>query len=82
MARLFGNKLALDHSFRPLIGKNILDSTIAGGVFSGGWLFYLLEDELVSNDFANGYAGQIATGVTGNINIEGKKVRENFYHCP
>src|SRR5215212_4516600 len=39
MARLFGNKLALDRSFRPLIGKKILDSALARGE-----VYYLLED--------------------------------------
>src|SRR3954466_3223276 len=47
MARLFGNKLALDRSFRPLIGKKILDSNEARGE-----IFYLLEDSLLCNGFA------------------------------
>lgn len=47
MARLFGNKLALDRSFRPLIGKKILDSAVVNGE-----VYYLLEDALLSNGFA------------------------------
>src|SRR5258707_471831 len=31
MARLFGDKLALDRSFRPLNGRKILDSALARG---------------------------------------------------
>src|SRR4051812_21416380 len=82
MARLFGNKLALDHSFRPLVGKKILNSTIAGGRFGRGDLFYLLEDELVSNDFANGYAvkvpsktfDKVAVGIDGRALLCGNGV--------
>src|SRR3569832_590933 len=47
MARLFGDKLALDRSFRPLLGKKILDSGVVEGE-----LYYLLEDSLLSNGFA------------------------------
>jgi hypothetical protein len=78
MARLFGNKLVLDHSFRPLIGKQILDVTIAGGS-GGGDLFYLFEDELTSNDFAVGYAvklpakkyNKVAVGADGRALLSG-----------
>src|SRR5687768_9700515 len=47
MARLFGNKLALDRSFRPPIGKKIVDSAVVNGE-----VYYLLEDALLSNGFA------------------------------
>src|SRR4051812_4601923 len=47
MARLFGNKLALDRSFRPLNGKKIFDSAVINGEVA-----YLLEDALISNGFA------------------------------
>jgi hypothetical protein len=56
MARLFGNRLALDQSFRPLIGKKILDSALAHGE-----VFYLLEDRLICNGFAGTYAVKVPT---------------------
>jgi hypothetical protein len=56
MARLFEKKLALDQSFRPLIGKKILDSTL-----SRGEIFYLLEDRLLCNGFAGTYAVKVPT---------------------
>jgi hypothetical protein len=50
MARLFGNKLALDRSFRPFTGKNLIDSAMARGE-----IFYLFEDQLLCNGFAGKY---------------------------
>lgn len=47
MARLFGEKLALDRSFRPFIGKKIIDSELWRGE-----IFYLFEDALLCNGFA------------------------------
>jgi hypothetical protein len=62
MARLFGNKLALDRSFRPLIGKKILDSA----VFKGEILF-LLEDALLSNGFAGTNSFKLPVGKYNDI---------------
>lgn len=56
MARLFGNKLAPDRSFRPLIGKKILDSDEARGE-----IFYLLEDSLVCNGFSGTFSIAVPT---------------------
>src|SRR5215212_814119 len=50
MARLFGNKLALDPSFRPFIGKIPLDTAVAQGE-----IFYLFEDRLLCNGFAGSH---------------------------
>jgi hypothetical protein len=47
MARLFGNKLALDRSFRPFNDKKLIDSGVAFGE-----IFYLFEDALLCNAFA------------------------------
>jgi hypothetical protein len=56
MARLFGDRLALDQSFRPLIGKKILDSALARGE-----VYYLLEDRLICNGFAGTFAVKVPT---------------------
>jgi hypothetical protein len=56
MARLFENRLALDQSFRPLIGKKILDTALARGE-----VYYLLEDRLICNGFAGTFAVKLPT---------------------
>lgn len=50
VARTFGDRVALDRSFRPLQGKLALDLTVQHGN-----LFYLFDDSLLSNDLAGRY---------------------------
>src|ERR1043165_4448600 len=69
MARLFGNKLALDHSFRPLNGKKILDSAMTGGE-----IFYLLEDALVCNGFAGSYAVKVPPNKFEHLYFDNEKL--------
>jgi hypothetical protein len=57
MARSFGNKLALDHSFRPFNDKKLLDSTEAYGE-----IFYLFDDVLLCNGFAGKFAVKFPPG--------------------
>jgi hypothetical protein len=74
MARLFGDKLALDRSFRPFNGKKPIDSAEAFGE-----IFYLFEDALLCNGFAGKVAipfppGQytaIMAGPKGEISLSG-----------
>jgi hypothetical protein len=62
MARLFGNRLALDRSFRPLIGKKVYDSWVEDGE-----IVYSLNGEIVCNGFAG-----TRTITTGKIEIRGE----------
>lgn len=55
MARLFGNKLALDKSFRPFIGKVPIDTACAQGE-----IFYLFDDCVLCNGFAGTNAMRLA----------------------
>ena len=57
MARLFGNKLALDRSFRPFNDKKILDSAEFNGE-----IYYLFEDLLLCNGFAGEFALKLKPG--------------------
>lgn len=57
-ARLFGQVLALDQSFRPLAHKRPLDL-----VEHQGRLYYLLDDRLLCNDDAGKYAVDLPKGV-------------------
>lgn len=50
LARLIGDKIVLDHSYRPLAGKSFRDINVADGD-----LYYLLEDEAGSNRRAGKY---------------------------
>jgi len=56
MARLFDGKLALDQSFRPFIGKKLLDSSMGAGE-----IYYLFEDRLLCNGFAGKFAVMLPT---------------------
>src|SRR3954468_1761624 len=64
MARLFGNKLALDRSFRPLNGKKILDSAVARGE-----VFYLLEDALICNGFSGHFAVKLPPNIFTSVEV-------------
>lgn len=57
MARLFGSKLAVDRSFRPLNDRKIVDT-----VLKDGEVYYLLEDSVVCNGFAGTNSWKIAPG--------------------
>lgn len=57
VARLFGDTLAADNTYRPLAGKLVRDLTLQHGE-----LFYLLEDEFLSNGFAGRYVGALPKG--------------------
>ena len=50
VARVFGDQVAIDQSFRPLVGRTTLD------LFpQRGSVFYLLDDSLLANDFSGSY---------------------------
>lgn len=55
VARLFGDRLALDRSFRPLAGRVAHDITLARGE-----VFYLFDDEFV----CNGFDGRLVSTLT------------------
>ena len=56
MARLFGDQVRLDHSYRPLIGKVATDLAIADGK-----LFYLFPDEVLSNRDAGKFVRKLSS---------------------
>jgi len=58
VARVYGDRVALDRSFRPLAGKAALDLVVQGGN-----TFYLLEESLVSNDLSGAYHIALPKGV-------------------
>ncbi len=58
VARLFDDLLALDKSFRPLIGTRPLDITL-----SRGQLYYLLPDRLISNGDAGKFSLHFKPGM-------------------
>jgi hypothetical protein len=82
MARLFGDKLALDRSFHPFKDKNLIDSAEAFGE-----IFYLFDEQLLCNGFAgkiaitfsNGAYNSIAAGPTGDISLSGSNVTALVY---
>jgi hypothetical protein len=57
LARVFGDRLALDRSYRPLADKVPRDITLYQGR-----LFYLFDDELLSNDWAGRYRSRLPAG--------------------
>lgn len=57
VARSFDHRLALDRSFRPLATKRVLDLATRQGT-----VFYLLQDALLSNDFAGQYGASFSSG--------------------
>lgn len=57
MARLFGDKLALDRSFRPFNNRALLDTAQARGE-----IFYLFEDSLLCNGFSGTFALKLPPG--------------------
>lgn len=58
VARLLGGVLALDRSYRPLADRLARDLTLGGGE-----VWYLFEDELLSNAFAGRYLLSLPKGV-------------------
>lgn len=58
VARVFGDTLALDRSYRPLAGRQARDLTVGNGE-----VFQLLDDEFLSNGFAGRYVGALPRGV-------------------
>jgi hypothetical protein len=57
LARLFEDRLSLDRTFRPLAGKTPRDITALRGR-----LFYLFEDEYLSNEWGGRYQGRVPAG--------------------
>jgi len=57
LARLFEDRLALDHAFRPLVGKVAQDISLCRGR-----VFYLFEDRFLANDFAGKQQGSLPAG--------------------
>ena len=57
VARLFGQTLALDRSFRPLAGKTALDIALRDGR-----LYHLYADRFLCNDFTGIPLGHLPTG--------------------
>ncbi|HOA59818.1 MAG: hypothetical protein KA191_00125 [Verrucomicrobia bacterium] len=68
VGRVFGERVALDQSFRPLAGIVPLDL-----VGESGHVFYLFEDKLLSNDLAGQYHVALPKGVyrSAAVNAEG-----------
>jgi hypothetical protein len=64
LARLFGDTLALDKSYRPLSGKHPVDIAIGQG-----HLFYLFPDRLLSNDDAGKLLVHLPDGVFTHLGI-------------
>ena len=58
VARLFDTRVALDRSFRPLAAKVARDITLGGGE-----LFYLYDDQFLSNAFSGERAGALPRGI-------------------
>ncbi len=58
LARQFGDRVALDRSFRPIAGKKTMDIAL-----QGGRLFYLFEDQLLSNGSAGKPLAALPSGV-------------------
>ncbi len=64
VARLFDSTLALDKSFRPLSGKRAVDMAI-----HRGQLFYLFDDQLLSNGSAGKFLQPLPRGVFQRVAI-------------
>ncbi|MBU6400521.1 MAG: hypothetical protein KGS61_09400 [Verrucomicrobia bacterium] len=64
LARLFGDTLALDRSYRPLAGKRPVDVAVGQG-----HLFYLFPDRLLSNDDAGKLLVPLPTGVFTHLGV-------------
>lgn len=66
IARLFGDLLALDHSYRPLAGRKATDITVAEGA-----LVYLFEDELFSPRRAGKFCVNLPSNTFSSVAMKG-----------
>ncbi len=68
VARLFGETLAMDRTYRPLAGRLARDMAV-----SNGEVFFLHEDEFLANGFAGRYLASLPKGVFRHL-----AVRDDF----